>query len=453
MAERKYTQTQVKRRKEVQHDGETYIRFLGVLRYSEPNPDFIEKPEGKDTRTAKQKRKTVWKEVTKTLEALKVTKGRKSQQKKDEETEHNITIALETWRNEMESEQESGARESAADMFTTDYVDQYIRQLQDGGIIEASTVRDYLMTAKRLREHFGSIKLCDLDPSDIQRWEADKRKSGSSASVVGKCHRLLKSACKRAVELGDLDHNPLDKVKPPKREKKRPNALDREGREHLTSILADMEPTVLVVGAQLSMYTGLRRGELCALRWRDIDLDNAEIHVQAAIGLGNEGTYEKTPKTGSSTRTVPISPTLDKVLRQRKTFMQSQCLKAGVSAYGADFSKLFVLGDITGRYCSVTVLSRDWTSFAKMHNIMGNQGERLTLHGLRHSYATAAIEAGADVKSVSDNLGHSNTSITLDVYASATRDGKRRATELVEEAFNPKPADIIDLDKNGTEDE
>ena len=346
----------------------------------------------------------------------------------------------------MENTQESGTRQSAAD-----YVDQYIRQLQDGGVIEPSTVRDYLMTAKRLREHFADIKLRDLDPSDIQIWEADKRRMGASASVVGKCHQLLKSACKRAVELGDLDHNPLDKVKPPKREKKRPNALDREEREHLVSLLSDMEPTVLVVGAQIAMYTGLRRGELCALRWRDVDLDNAEIHVQSAIGLGDAGQYEKSTKTGSSTRTVPISSTLDSVLRQRKAFMQSERLKVGVSAHGADFNKLFVLGDVTGRYCSVTVLSRDWTSFAKNHNIIGNQGERLMLHGLRHSFATAAIEAGADVKSVSDNLGHANTTVTLDTYASATKDGKRKATQLVDDSFNPKPADIIDLDNTAAE--
>ena len=60
MAESKYTQAQAKRRREVERDGKTYIKFLGVLRYSIPNPDYVEKPEGKDTRTAAQKRRTVW---------------------------------------------------------------------------------------------------------------------------------------------------------------------------------------------------------------------------------------------------------------------------------------------------------------------------------------------------------------------------------------------------------
>ena len=94
MAEHKYTQMQAKRRKEIEREtGETlkngkpkkatYIRFLGVLRYSEPNPDYREKPKGEDTRTANQRRRSVWHEVTKTLE---VEKGRSAKQ-----TDANIT--------------------------------------------------------------------------------------------------------------------------------------------------------------------------------------------------------------------------------------------------------------------------------------------------------------------------------------------------------------------------
>lgn len=82
-----------------------------------------------------------------------------------------------------------------------------------------------------------------------------------------------------------------------------------------------------------------------------------------------------------------------------------------------------------------------------MYDIVGNQGERLTLHGLRHTYATVAIEAGADVKSVSDNLGHANTTITMDTYASATAEGKRRTSNLVDNVLNPGNGDVTMLDR------
>lgn len=76
--EHRYTELLAKRRKEAEREGETYVRFLGVLRGYVPNPDFIERPAGKDTRTANQKRKSSRTEKSKTLETLKVTKGRKS---------------------------------------------------------------------------------------------------------------------------------------------------------------------------------------------------------------------------------------------------------------------------------------------------------------------------------------------------------------------------------------
>ena len=114
---------------------------------------------------------------------------------------------------------------------------------------------------------------------------------------------------------------------------------------------------------------------------------------------------------------------------------------------GPEFAALYVLGSPDGQYLSPNVLTRDWTTFAKMYDIVGNQGERLTLHGLRHTYATVAIEAGADVKSVSDNLGHANTTITMDTYASATAEGKRRTSNLVDNVLNPGNGDVTMLDR------
>ena len=246
-----------------------------------------------------------------------------------------------------------------ADMFTADYVDEYVAQLEAGGVIEPSTVRDYLKTARRIRQHFADIKLRDLDPFDIQTWEADLRRGGLSASVVGKAHRLLKSACKRAVELDILDRNPLDKVKPPRCEKKRPNALDRDGRAKVMELLSAMKPTSFVTAATISPYTGIRRGELCALRWRDIDLDNSMTYVQAAIGVGNNGTFEKATKTSSSTRSIPISQHLAQALKRRMALMQSERMKCGMPATEPEFAALYVLGSPDGQYLSPNVLTRD----------------------------------------------------------------------------------------------
>lgn len=91
----------------------------------------------------------------------------------------------------------------------------------------------------------------------------------------------------------------------------------------------------------------------------------------------------------------------------------------------------FILGDALGYY-HPDRLSKDWASLTKMLGARGTEGRRLSFHDLRHTWATLALAHGMDVKTVSSNLGHANAAMTLNVYASADPDAKRRAAGIVE---------------------
>lgn len=90
-----------------------------------------------------------------------------------------------------------------------------------------------------------------------------------------------------------------------------------------------------------------------------------------------------------------------------------------------------MVGHIDGRYLSPTVLSRSWKGLAESFELVGTQGRRITFHDLRHSFATRAIANGADVKAVAAVLGHTDAHVTINVYADADKENKRRAVALV----------------------
>lgn len=359
--------------------------------------------------------------------------------------------ALGLWRREVEVM----GKAPDAGLTVVEYISRYIDDMELTNSIEASTVTGYRKSLRYIARRFSSTALRDLQTRDIQQWESELTSEGLSSSTVGKAHRLLKQVCKHAVEVEDLTRNPCDPVKPPKRVTGNPNALDADGRDKALKTLGEMKLTSVVVGAYIALFTGMREGEICALTWGDVDLDRAEIRVSHSIGTGNGGTYLKTPKTSSSRRTIPMPQQLvsilGRLLSERKPRWQAARLTLGMPSTDAEFSKLFVIGDMGGGYYSPTLLSREWATISKNAGLIGNEGKRCTFHDLRHTFATLAVSERADIKSVSSILGHSNAAMTLNIYASADAEAKRRAADIVDRAMVERPsAEVIPM-RTGTD--
>lgn len=357
-------------------------------------------------------------------------------------TKADATRALEQWRDELEQAAISNAEDiPQASTPVADYVDSYIDDLQLTQSVEPSTIDGYRKSAKYIRERFAETPVSDLTAAMVQKWEGGLTKRGLSSSTVGKAHRLLKMICKHAVEVHDLTWNPCEAVKPPRRKTPDPNSLSVEDGARLAATLAAMEPTPVVTGAILSLFSGMREGEVAGLRWREVDFDNQVIHVRESIGTASGGAFSKPPKTKGSRRDVPITQQMSTVLETRRAKMRADCEEAGIDTssegFGPYFGSLYVLGAVDGHWHSPSVLSREWAALASAMGLVGSQGRRVCYHDLRHSFATRAIAAGADVKSVSSILGHSNAAMTLNIYASADPDATARASRLVSRELSP----------------
>ena len=331
-------------------------------------------------------------------------------------TEADAKRALEQWHDELE---QTAIRDAEgipqASTPVADYVDAYIDDLEVTQSVEPSTVDGYRKSAKYIREAFSKTSMSDLSTAQVQKWEGKLIKRGLSSSTVGKAHRLLKMVCKHAVEVHDLVWNPVDAVKPPRRKAPDPNSLMREG-------------------------------EVAGLRWREVDLDNKVIHVRESIGTASGGTFSKTPKTSGSRRDVPVSQQMETALEARRAKMLADCEEAGIDTHADDFKayfgSLYVLGTTDGRWHNPTSLSREWSALASAMGLVGSQGRRVCYHDLRHSFATRAIAAGADVKSVASVLGHANAAMTLNIYASADPHATARASHLVSEELEPSTTTV-----------
>lgn len=351
------------------------------------------------------------------------------------------TRELTLWRAKMERKATVKAAEDTRISETVPtYVDSYIDRMATSETIEGATVIDYRSTARRITKAFSGVALRDLTPEAVQRWEAGMLKSGLSTATVGKAHRLLKQIMSEAVQLDILTKNPVDPVKPPKRKHAAPNALNIDGRTAVLSALDAMAVTPTTLAARIALYTGMREGEICGLRWIDIDFNNSTISVRRSIGACTGGRYVKTPKTGHA-RDVPVPADLANILIDWREAQRVKAMAAGATFPGA----LYVTGRIDGSYQSPEVVSHEWHALSKALGVKGTEGRIATFHDLRHTFATCAISEGIDVKTVSSILGHANAAMTLNVYASADPDAKRRAAKTINAAMRRRPAEIRKL--------
>lgn len=379
-----------------------------------------------------------WRKREKSLEA----KGKRAAEKE-----------LKEWHSEMEKAALEPALLMPAET-VIDYVTGYVKTLETSKTIEKSTVTFYRAMLNYIDDGLGAFKLEELKADSAQAWVNKMSEDGYAATTVRKAFNLLKAAMNNAEATGRIVKNPLRTVKLPKIVKKEPNALDSSQRARLISFLDIAAPTPVNLGVRLALFTGMREGEICGLKWQNVIFNAGDnmgiIKVRTVIGRDGGKTYEKEPKTGGSRRDIPITESLVEALKQRHAEMASQCLEAGIP-----FSNdLYVLGRVDGANLSPHGLWEAWKAIATSLGLVGTQGKEPSFHDLRHTFATTAISEGVDVKSVSSILGHTNAAMTLNIYASADPDAKRRAAKTVSEALERKPKDarIIQL-KTGTDDE
>lgn len=357
-------------------------------------------------------------------------------------TEKQAERALKKWRDDVMAEL-AAKQETKPDasMDVAEYVVQATRRRIITDKLEASTIYNYRFSMQHVSDGFAGISLCDLKAAHVRDWIAGMVEQGLSPATISKAFRLLKAALDDAVDDDVIPGNPCSKktVQLPATRKEKPNVLDERGRAALTALLSGgIESTPLGIAANLARFTGMRRGEICALRWCDVDLDAATIYVSKSIGIKQGGCYLKEPKSEKGKRSIPIQQNFLPILAAYRDAMHEEWASIARKSNGElnerEFQSLFVLGTLDGRFQNPTRLGKAWQALAESFNLRGSEGKVATLHDLRHCFATIAV-ANSDVKSTSSILGHSTAALTMDVYAGDDEAAKRRTAEAVARAY------------------
>ena len=310
------------------------------------------------------------------------------------------------------------------------------------------TTKDhYRVYLRRIRERFDGIAVDELTAEMVADWIQSMEDEGLAAATIVHAHALLSQVMRYAVEEDELiARNPCKKraARPPKRTHKEPNALGASERGRLLDYLETAPYRPVRLAAYISILTSMRLGEVCGLRWKDVDLDRGIIHVRNSVGIAQGGTYQKPPKTGASIRDIPVAAQLSDALKSHRADMwndyhaltkpEDDSAELLALDDSTRFGELFVIGNVAGEYANPTVISKQWASLADTLELVGTQNRKPTFHDLRHTFITAAItDASADVKTVASMAGHSKVSHTLDIYASADPDAKARLAATIDE--------------------
>jgi integrase len=282
---------------------------------------------------------------------------------------------------------------------------------------------------KNIIPPLGAIYLTKLRPVQISdayaKALANGRldgKGGLAPTTVVYMHRLIKHALAQAVRWELLSRNPADAVSPPKIERATLNTFDMA---QTVELIEALRGTRVMIPAMLGVLCGLRRGEIAALRWRNVDLQSGRLTIVESAEQTAAGVRYKPPKSGRG-RMVALSGTITEELRAHRLQQAQELLRLGIRQGDATF----VYAREDGEPMQPRSLTRAWqTAIGKI------KLPRVRFHDLRHAHATHLLSNGVHPKVASERLGHSRVGITLDLYSHVLPGMQEDAAARVDDAL------------------
>ena len=302
----------------------------------------------------------------------------------------------------------------------------------------------------------ATTKLERLRPQDVQSYYGNLLEKGVSADMVHHIHRVLRAALGQALAWGYVPRNPAARIKLPRHEPRPLRVLTKAETKKLVAALHDADPkkqrgrASLWAPVAVAATTGLRLGELLALRWSDVDLKGGTLIVRHTLEEVGDVRRLKAPKTKGSKRTVPLHADTVAVLKEHRRRQNELRIKLSRTFSrdddDVDWTAVWEDNDLVfpdttprtgfpaGRLRSPKALGR---LFRREAQALGY--EKLRFHDLRHSHVTHLLLAGVPVKDVSVRVGHASAAMTLDRYAHLLPGSQERAVEALDGLIGGRP--------------
>ena len=300
---------------------------------------------------------------------------------------------------------------------------------------KTTTQERYLSIIERhLIPTIGDVLLGELSPRHVDRLHQTLLDLDIHPRTIGLFHSVLSGACKHALRLEMIDRNPAAVIPPPKAERKEIKAPTVRAVLGLLE-LAEREPHYLFLLIHLLAYTGMRRGEAMALRWKNVNLKEGYLEVEeSVVKTHHEGLKLETPKTEFSRRRIYlVGHTIELLAMHQQVLGMERSASADRNVLdGTDL----VFPGKDGAWMKPSNMLRDLKELAKLAGIPG-----LTFHALRHFHATTSLEADGNLFGTSRQLGHSSVATTADMYGHPTEKLKRAISAGFAQAMEDEAID------------
>jgi integrase len=251
------------------------------------------------------------------------------------------------------------------------------------------STKTYLPAKKRAEEAFGDMSMKDIKPRSINLYLRELAREGFAQKTIANQRLIINLICNYAILQNEIEFNPCASVSIPKDLKKTTRKAASSTDEEIIKNNRDKW-----LFPYIALMTGMRKGEILALQWQDIDFNENVISVTKSVYHYGDKPLIKSPKTDAGMRLVPLLP-------QLKTTLESISNKR---------PNHYIVSD-TGE---TPLTNRRFITL--MNKYKDETGISCTAHQLRHSFATIAFEAGIPVKAVQEVLGHKQISTTMDIY-------------------------------------
>lgn len=306
-------------------------------------------------------------------------------------------------------------------------VEQYLKSWLEAA---KPTIRDRTWVGYELRMRLhviptlGATRLTKLTAQQVQLLYAQKLEEGLSTTTVHHIHAVLHRAFDAALRLGLVQRNILDMVEVPRMLHHEMKTLSAEQAQQLLAVARGNRLEALYV---MALATGMRQGELLALRWHDVDLDGGSLQVRAAVHYTKDGYVFAEPKTKHSRRRIALSQMCVTALREHRALQQVE--REALGSAWTDLDLVFP-NTVGTPFGAENLVQREFYPLLKQAGL-----PRVRFHDLRHTAATLLLERGINAKVVSEMLGHSDVSITLGIYTHVMPHMQQQAADAMDAAL------------------
>lgn len=274
--------------------------------------------------------------------------------------------------------------------------------------------------------HLGRYNLDELTPTIVQKFynrlsHPSSGKKPLSAKTVRCIHGVLHQALEQAVFVGEITTNPTNACKLPKVKRKELVPLEDS---QVQSFLERIEGHCHEYLYKITLFTGMREGEVLGLSWDCVDLKNGRVTVRQQLRKEQQkgGKYYFSSTKNDKSRTLAISPSVERLFLDQR---QKQLLMKAAAPEWIETNLVFT--NTKGDHLSYRTV---YDCFKRIVKKMGCPN--LRFHDLRHQYAVISIKNGDDIKTIQSNMGHATAAFTLDVYGHVTEEMKRNSADRME---------------------